>query len=213
MDERGHRLPGTLFGQVGFDAAERAVFGNGGALAVLLKRNVVTGATLAVRRAALLRLLPFEPSWSHDYYLALALAVLSRVLVLDEPLIRYRRHAGQQVGFTSGNRRALVTLIRRQGPRQSQLEAASFARLRSRLIGLGVDPELPGLEALTAKARVMCQRAEMRARRRRAPQLIWQMLRDGGYRHYAAGWQQLVLDLIALGVTHPDEDTVPVSSR
>jgi glycosyltransferase involved in cell wall biosynthesis len=213
MDERGNSLRGTLFGQLGFDAAERAVFRNGDALAVLLKRNVVTGATLAVRRPALLRLLPFEPNCGHDYYLALALSVLSRVLVLDEPLIRYRRHAGQQIGFTNFSWSALVTHIRRQGPRQSQLEAASFTRLRSRLIELGVDPDLPSLEALNAKARVMWRRAEMRSRRRRAPKLILQMLRDGSYRLHAAGWKQLALDLIALGVTHPGADGTPRSSR
>lgn len=206
MDEHGKRLRGTMFGKLGFGAAERARFREGGALGVLLRRNVVAGATLAVRRAALMRLLPFEPSWGHDAYLPLALSVLSRAVVLDEPLICYRRHASQQVGLPSADLKGLLGLLRWQSAAESQEESENFERLRARLLALGVDPALPELAALRGKARLLAQRAEMRARRKRAPRLMWLALRDGGYQRYGVGWKQLVLDLVALGVR-------PMSSR
>jgi glycosyltransferase involved in cell wall biosynthesis len=201
IDERGQPLPGTLFSQLSFDAAERARFPSGDALRVLIKRNVVTGATLAVRRSALERLLPFQPGWAHDYYLPLALAVLSRIIVIDEPLIRYRRHARQQVGFPTRSWQGVVMHVRRQGARESAEEAKNFEQLRARLIGLGVAPTHPSLAALSGKARLLAQRAEMRASRRRAPRLVWRALREGSYRRYSAGWKQVALDLMALGVS------------
>jgi Glycosyl transferase family 2 len=200
IDEHGEVMPGTLFGRLAFDAAERASFRHDGALDVLVKRNVVAGPTLAVRRAALLRLLPFEPGWYHDYYLALGLSVLGRGILLDEPLIYYRRHTRQQLGVPTRSWTGAVALARRQSAAQSQHEAESFERLGTRLVALGVDPRRPILEILSGKARFLAQRAEMRVRPSRAPMLMWRVLREGGYRRYALGWKQIVLDLVAIGV-------------
>jgi hypothetical protein len=209
IDEHGEVLPGTLFGGHAFDAAERAAFRADGALEVLVKHNVVTGPTLAVRRAALLRLLPFEPGWYHDYYLALGLSVLGRGILLDEPLIYYRCHVRQQLGVPTRTWKAAVALARRQSAARSQHDAENFERLRTRLVALGVDPQLPILEILSGKARFLAQRAEMRTRPSRAPLLMWQVLREGGYRCYALGWKQIVLDLVALGVG--PSPTLPVT--
>jgi glycosyltransferase involved in cell wall biosynthesis len=200
IDAGGRHLPGTLFGWLGFGAAERARFRNGGALQELIKRNVVVGATLAVRRSALLRLVPFEPGWVHDYYLALALTALGGALVIDEPLIEYRRHPGQQVGIADARWATAVALARRQSAVRSRQEASQFERLGGHLAALGLAADDAMLRAFEGKARFLAQRAEMRARRRRAPGLMWRGLRDGGYRRYGAGYKQLLLDLLALGV-------------
>ena len=122
IDERGAALPGTLFEKCVFNAGERARFRSGGALAELVRRNVVTGATLAVRRAVVLPLLPFDAFWPHDYYVALACSVLSRLLVLDEPLIFYRRHSAQQIGFPPRTWRGVLRLV------HGQSAAADVAR-------------------------------------------------------------------------------------
>jgi glycosyltransferase involved in cell wall biosynthesis len=200
IDESGALLPGTLFQAAPFDATERAAFRNGGALDVLIKHNVVTGATLAVRRSALLRLVPFVPGWVHDYYLALGLAVLGRGIVLDECLIHYRRHSRQQIGLASRRWKALVALARLQDAAQSRQAAEGFEDLRDRLLALGVNPQLTFLDELSGKARFLMRRAEMRARPTRAPLMMWQGFREGGYQRYALGWRQAVVDLVALGV-------------
>lgn len=200
IDEHGKVLPGTLFDRLWFDAAERAAFRRDGAPTVLVKHNVVVGPTLAVRRAALLQVLPFEPGWYHDYYLGLTLSLLGRGIVLDEPLMYYRRHPAQQLGVASVSWEATLALARRQSAVRSRHDSESFEHLRTRLVALGVNAEHPILEALSGKARFLAQRAQMRAFRRQAPQLIWQVFRQGGYRHYGLGWKQLLLDLVALGM-------------
>lgn|GEM_PF-194308 len=212
IDERGKVLPGTLFDRLWFDAAERASFRRDGAPTVLVKHNVVVGPTLAVRRAALLRVLPFERGWYHDYYLGLALSVLGRGILLDEPLMYYRRHPCQQLGVASASWDAALAHVRRQTAVRSRHDSESFEHLRTRLVALGVDSEHPILEALSGKARFLAQRARMRALRRRAPQLIWQVFREGGYHHYGLGWKQLLIDLLALTVG-PSPTTTPSSHR
>jgi hypothetical protein len=200
IDEDGELLPGTLFEKCVFDVAARARFGGGGALAELMKRNVVTGATLAVRRSAMLRLLPFDPFWPHDYYLALALSALGRLLVMDEPLIYYRRHSRQQIGFPSTTWQGLLQLVRAQTAAACHQEAESLERLCTRLLTLGLDPERSAITTLRRKGRLLAQRAEMRSHRSRAPLLMWRALREGAYRGFPIGRMQLKVDVLAFGM-------------
>ena len=67
----------------------------------LLCENVVTGATAAFRASLRDALLPIPanlPLMIHDHWIALAAAANSEILALDENLIQYRQHAGQQIG-------------------------------------------------------------------------------------------------------------------
>lgn len=201
IDERGAALPGTLFDKCAFDTDARLRFRADGAVAELVRRNVVTGATLAVRRSALLPLLPFDGFWPHDYYMALGLSVLGRLLVIEEPLIHYRRHARQHIGFPAKSWRGVLQLVRGQSAAACAQESLAFEQLRQRLIALGVDARAPVIEVLDGKRRLLAQRAEMRTWRRRAPALMWRGLREGGYRNFSIGWKQLVIDLVALGVS------------
>jgi hypothetical protein len=197
IDELGAPLGGTLFDRVGFGAAERARFREGDALWVLLRRNVITGATLAVRRAELLRALPIEAGWVHDYYLGLLLSVLGHGVVLEDRLIQYRVHGGQQIGVLRQSPRALFTTARRQTAAQCRREADGFARLGERLSALGVAAGAPALAALADKARFWQRRAEMRELPWRAPALLWGSWRRDDYRRLSAGWQQAVVDVVA----------------
>lgn len=208
IDEHGAPLPGTLFDQCAFDSDARLRFRGAGAIAELVRRNVVTGATLAVRRSALLPLLPFDGFWPHDYYMALGLSALGRLLVIDDPLIHYRRHARQQIGFPAKSWRGVLQLVRGQNAAACAQESLAFEQLRLRLIALGVDAGAPLIQVLRGKRRLLAQRAEMRSRRRRAPALMWRGLREGGYRKFSIGWKQLIIDLVALGVS-PDHRASP----
>lgn len=65
----------------------------------LLVQNNVTGCTVMINRA-LHKLVPGNPGCSvmHDWWLALAAAAFGHIGVVDEPLILYRQHGGNQVG-------------------------------------------------------------------------------------------------------------------
>ncbi|WP_262493778.1 glycosyltransferase family 2 protein [Fibrella aestuarina] len=81
---------------------------------LLFSGYVVTGATMAIRRSALASLLPFPTHVQyliHDAWMSLVLALKGRIGFINEPLIQYRQHSSQQVGFKPA--RAKVTLADR----------------------------------------------------------------------------------------------------
>lgn len=65
---------------------------------VLLKHDVVTGATLMFRASLRRYCSPIPASWVHDGWLAWMIALHARLSLIPVPLIEYRIHAGQQHG-------------------------------------------------------------------------------------------------------------------
>ena len=68
------------------------------AMEILLKHDVVTGATLMIRGSARDLLSPISPLWVHDGWMAWMLTLYSRLAFVKEPLIQYRIHGDQQLG-------------------------------------------------------------------------------------------------------------------
>jgi glycosyltransferase involved in cell wall biosynthesis len=65
---------------------------------MLLKHDVVTGATLMFRASLRRYSSPIPASWVHDGWLAWMIALHARLSLIPEPLIEYRIHGGQQLG-------------------------------------------------------------------------------------------------------------------
>lgn len=66
---------------------------------ILLRRNVVTGATSAFRRKLLDSALPFVDGWLHDEWLAILAAARGGLRAISTPLVLYRQHGGNQCGM------------------------------------------------------------------------------------------------------------------
>jgi glycosyltransferase involved in cell wall biosynthesis len=97
-DEHLQPLGVTLWDRVEFTKKRRKQFDAGNAWRVLLEKNMVTGATMAFRKSYADRIVPFPPSWIHDAWIAFIVSLYADLVYIDEPLIRYRQHPGQQVG-------------------------------------------------------------------------------------------------------------------
>lgn len=200
IDEVGRPIGGSLFSAVDFSAHERRLFSAGKGLHVLMRRNVVTGATLAVRRVALDSLLPFPPGWIHDYYIALGLETLGHGVLIKEPLIRYRLHAGQQVSVAQPSFATALAVARKQDRVHCAAEAEKCEILGTKLTALGVPPDHEVFVLLQAKAEFHRMRARMRQHSFAAPVLVAQALLKGSYRRYSLGWKQMVVDLLSAAV-------------
>lgn len=103
MDENSANLPATLWDVVGFSASVRTYAQTkDDLLRYLLKHGrIVTGATLALKKESLGQILPFRlmhKIW-HDAWIALVAANAKMLGYIEEPLIRYRVHSKQQVGY------------------------------------------------------------------------------------------------------------------
>lgn len=197
IDEKGSVLVGTLFDSVDFTAEERRRYQNGEAMDILLRHNVITGAALAVRRAYLIKVLPFQTDWWHDYYLAFLLEVNGGGVVLDEPLIQYRCHGSQQVGVAaSGGFKKMLAYARKQNEAYCHQDVVNFRTLRKRLDALDLVSSA-FLADLDDKIAFFETRTLMRSDPFMAPILLWHGWRSGNYVRYTLGIKQLIVDMVA----------------
>jgi hypothetical protein len=90
----------SLWEKLGVTRAELQRVSSGRNFHSLLQGATVTGATMAFRSRfrPLVLPLPHELPLIHDAWITLLVAAVTRVLPVNEKLIRYRQHASQQVG-------------------------------------------------------------------------------------------------------------------
>jgi glycosyltransferase involved in cell wall biosynthesis len=100
VDEQLNPSGRRMWDEVGFDSHKRKLVARGRALDVLITGWTVSGATMAFRsRYAKLALpIPTTIPMIHDGWIALTVAAVSDVAMIDEPLIKYRQHQRQQIG-------------------------------------------------------------------------------------------------------------------
>jgi glycosyltransferase involved in cell wall biosynthesis len=89
-----------LWTALGFGRAERARVRSGDAAAVFARHVVAAGTTLAFRASHRDLYLPFPGLRDcHDSWVAFLIASVSGVRLVEEPLIDYRVHGGNQIGL------------------------------------------------------------------------------------------------------------------
>lgn len=98
IDASSSPIGAELWSSILFTAKDQALFQRGGAVRVLLQRNVVTGATLMFRASLLDEFLPIPECWVHDGWIAWMLILFSRIMPIEQPTMRYRLHDMQQTG-------------------------------------------------------------------------------------------------------------------
>lgn len=96
----------TLWRRTGFDETAHAIVRTGDAFAELLKHSATFGLTMAFRSSYKNLILPLpattavpnSPLMIHDAWIALLIAAVARVEIVDEVLTLYRQHDQQQTG-------------------------------------------------------------------------------------------------------------------
>ena len=100
VDESLKSLERRMWDEIGFDAQKRKLVRSGRALEVLITGWTVTGATMAFRSEFVKLSLPIPDGIAmiHDGWIALTVAAVADVVMIEEPLIKYRQHGRQQIG-------------------------------------------------------------------------------------------------------------------
>jgi glycosyltransferase involved in cell wall biosynthesis len=195
IDAKG-RETGSLMRALRLTARERSALRGGRALDALLRRNLVTGATMMIRRSLLETALPIPAGWIHDEWLALIAALQGGVVFDQRPLVRYRQHGANQIG-------ASRLSAADAGERLREKRSTFFARKASRNTAL-VDlvalnrPWLHTLEkdALMGKLQHDQWRSELpEAPLGRVLPILVRWL-SGHYSRYARGHLDVVRDLV-----------------
>ncbi|HWH25519.1 MAG TPA: glycosyltransferase family 2 protein [Pseudolysinimonas sp.] len=192
VDEAAHPIGPTLFEalEVGHDQVELIRAGRG--VELLMKRNVVTGATVMLRRELAQLAVPFPASWIHDEWLALVSGATGGLGVIDEGLIDYRQHGANQIG---------VRKLGLAGKARRMLEpgAARSARLldRARDLAARVPEFAPELQA-TANEKLLHERVRSALPQFRLARIapVLRELRTGRYSAFGRGAIDAARDLL-----------------
>lgn len=110
VDEKLQPEGYTLWQSIRFTKNELKQVSDGKALEVLLRYNIAAGATLAFRSSYKKFILPIPKDCLHDTWIMLISAIIGNIEAINEPLIKYRQHKGQQTGVKSNG--ILISIAR-----------------------------------------------------------------------------------------------------
>ncbi len=161
-------------------------------MTALLRRNVVTGATVALRRELLVFARPFVNGWLHDEWLAICASAKSRVGVIEEPLVHYRQHSNNQCGMRPSGLKEKLSIAAES--KQSNQGAVRLERLLERLDGVESKLHKHIRNALAF------ERARIHSSQGILLQRIFYVLKPsalGGYFRYADGFRSIAKDLLS----------------
>lgn len=108
VDAQLNSLESTLFKVLRLTEKEFSAIKSDDAFTVLLRRNVVTGATAMIRNKLFEMAQPFPTMGLHDEWLGLVAGSLNGVFLVDQPLIKYRQHSSNHTGARKLTLRARI---------------------------------------------------------------------------------------------------------
>lgn len=196
VDAEGNSLGHGLFEALAVTADERRQMNADGPFDVLIRRNIVTGATMAFRRELADVAMPVEAGWIHDEWLAMVAATRrGHFRCLDWQSTDYRQHEGNQIG--ASKRSAWSRLHRAEGAR-SRYIAQVVHRLdglvsRSSAASWINDGQMDTLRRRVAHGRV---RAALKPGLLRNWRQVLGQMRDRSYWRYSDGWRSIIVDLL-----------------
>jgi glycosyltransferase involved in cell wall biosynthesis len=185
----------TLFASLGVGSRERNLVHTGRAFEILLRRNIVTGATVAVRRRGMQRAAPFPEGWIHDEWLAIVASATGAIEVIEEALIDYRQHGANQIGVERETMNTALAKLARSGLAYRHAVVTRVATLVGKLEALGASVRPEFLNAARAKLAHATTRASLPAARTLRLRLVARELVNGRYFRYSQGVRSAVADL------------------
>jgi glycosyltransferase involved in cell wall biosynthesis len=194
IDASGQPM-GTLMSALRLTGRERTNLLRGRALDVLLRRNVITGATTVIRSSLVRQALPIPEGWVHDEWLGLVAAIQDGVVFVDSPLIRYRQHGSNEIGATETD---YVEARRRLQEKRTDFFLRKLRRNEGILAMVAQQPpwlSSTAQSALEAKIGFDRWRSALPSPR---PQRILPVLRrwiSGDYGRYARGYLDVIRDI------------------
>jgi glycosyltransferase involved in cell wall biosynthesis len=191
----GDSLGVSLFQALEISSADLVAMRAGDAFEILLRRNLVTGATAVFRRTLLDSAVPFDAAWVHDEWLAIIAAATSQVEWMPDQLVAYRQHGGNQIGVSMPTLRYKAARVFEPRGERNQHLALRAEGLLARLEMLDVAPRIREL----ARSKAAHERFRASLHRNRALRLVpvLREARRGNYGRFSSrGRWDIVRDLM-----------------
>jgi len=190
-------LAKRLWPLLGFTPRQQQRMHTGHSVDLLLRANVVSGATMAFAARHKPLILPIEPGWIHDAWISLLIAALDRCQPIADPLLCYRQHSHQQIGPGPTSVAGKWAKARRMDRDYFQHLANNFAAAATRLANAGAPVEvLRKIEGKTAHCRTRAAMRQSGSPLLTRPILIAQEWFHRRYFRYSLGAASLVQDLL-----------------
>jgi len=198
VDEKLNPFDFTLWDYVLFTVNQRRNFKQGYQSEVLIKHNVVTGATMAFCKKIKNWILPIPEEWMHDEWIALLASTAEEKGIFDEePLVKYRIHPKQLVSINV-NANDFIAQFKKAYNTKSESYQAEAER-----ISYVVD-RLLSANKLTKEANKLFKEkiTHLQARQwlhnhshwKRFSRVFTELL-SGRYHRFSNGWKSVVKDL------------------
>jgi len=211
IDENSQPVNYTLWQGVGFSSESQAKIKAGRAFTTLTVRPAVTGAAMAFRRhfSSLILPIPDDPKFVHDEWIALLIAATADLAMIDEPLMKYRRHSHQQIGVAAPGPEPAEGIVSqmRQGIRRENPFAFEIKRLQAvsdRLSSNRQDfPCESALHLLNDRVAHLSARARISQRGLKSVLSVLRELLTLRYHRYSRGTYSAIKDLQAIAFRAP----------
>ncbi|MHB8938522.1 MAG: glycosyltransferase family 2 protein [Thiobacillus sp.] len=199
LESMGYRL----WDSVGFNWIQQKRMFAGQPASVLLKKNVVTGATMAFRAKFIPDVFPIPKIWVHDGWIALFVAVFADLKFISEPLVLYRQHSDNQIGTA---RKTLLEQIKtsikgsNKTKEKAYLDAAEqYIVIKERLDNYVKEAMQSDIEILLEnKIKHLQSRAHIPTSFVRRFPLVVHELMTLRYHRYSSGFKSFLKDLVRL---------------
>lgn len=192
VDGTGAPIGRNLFEVLEVTPRELAAMHRGNAFDVLLRRNIVTGATMALRREVLALATPFAAHWAHDEWMAMIASMHGRVDSVERALIDYRQHDGNQIGA------AAKTPLQQIGIGVSRRAYQERQVLRMRELELRATASPAIRAAVFDRSCHAVARADLPASLFARVVHVGRELLRGGYHRFGSGLRSAIADLSGL---------------
>ena len=196
VDDALHPLGYGLLRAIEVSAFERHAIHHGDAFDAFVRRNIATGATIAMRRALIDIALPIPDGWVHDEWLATIASAIGTVDFVDAPLIDYRQHANNQIGARKLSLRDKIAKSFEEPGAYYENQLTRATALLERLIVLGSAVPPDRIAKVRDKIRHLRIRADLpKSRLGRLVPIVGEW-KAGSYRRYSSGLKSVVRDLL-----------------
>lgn len=175
---------------------ERREIAAGNEFNVLMRRRIITGATVAFRRSLLGLAGDFPAEWVHDEWLGVIAAAVGGCDYFPDPITEYRQHGGNQVGrLKLGKLERIGMLLAPGGARNRRLRRRA-EQLVERLESLNDMVPTDNLALARRRRDFANYRVGLASRRRNRVGSIVKHVRNRDYAELSRGAKDILLDVL-----------------